>query len=360
MNNVKQFFSTDYFTARQKFLSATTATSLRSQFTGPQGQPLYTDISYLGPKDADNLMVLVSGTHGVEGYCGSAAQLAFLHSPLADSAKKSIGILLIHALNPYGFAWDRRVTAEGCDLNRNFLDFTQPIPENDEYRQLANYLIPPDISPAGLADAESHIKRFRQQFGEHVFQSARKRGQYTHATGMFYGGRAPSESRQCLEKIVADYQIDARKQVVIIDYHTGLGPYGYGELQCETPSGMKGYQRALKIFGPSVTSPELGTSSSVHIIGTQDEFWQRILGDRHTYVCLEFGTYDQEKSREVLRNDHWLFTYKPEEADSERGRLIRSATRHQYYPELDDWQEMVIFRCNQIHAQAVSSLCLAE
>jgi hypothetical protein len=45
------------------------------------------------------------------------------------------------------------------------------------------------------------------------------------------------------------------------------------------------------------TSPDLSTSSSVVIFGSQDEYWQRILGDRHTYVACEFGTYNPERAR---------------------------------------------------------------
>ncbi|WP_404294943.1 DUF2817 domain-containing protein (plasmid) [Microvirga sp. RSM25] len=268
----------------------------------------------------------------------------------------SVAILLIHSLNAYGFAWDRRVTAEGCDLNRNFIDFSQALPENDGYERLADHLVPADISEEGLARAEKAIAEFRAEHGEKAFQSARKKGQYTRPDGMFFGGTEASEPRRILEQIFNDYEIAAREYVIIIDYHTGLGPYGYGELQCETASGIEGYRRASEIFGPSVTSPELGTSSSVEITGTQDEFWQRELGSRHTYVCLEFGTFSPEKGREVLRNDHWLFAYRRDQANTALGKEIRLAARSHYNPDLPDWQEMVIFRCHQVHRQALGAL----
>ncbi|ESY90377.1 DUF2817 domain-containing protein [Mesorhizobium sp. LNHC229A00] len=353
-------FSRTYFEARRRFLDLTEVRSYASSHKGPEDQSLYTDVAYLGDPGARNLLVSVAATHGVEGYCGSAAQLSLLGSDLVKKLEDTVGVLLIHAINPYGFAWDRRVTPEGCDLNRNFVDFTRPLPENPGYDELADHLVPADLTAEGLAAAERTIADFRAKNGEIAFQTARKKGQYTRPEGMFFGGTAPSEPRKVLEEIFTDYKISQRQSVVVVDYHTGLGPYGYGELQTETSSGMEGYRRALEIFGPSVTSPELGTSSSVEITGTQDEFWQRELGNRHTYVCLEFGTYSPDKGREVLRNDHWLFAYQAAQANTELGKRIRTATRDHYNPSRPDWQEMVVFRCGQIHRQAVAALTQAN
>ncbi|MBX4917460.1 M14 family metallopeptidase [Rhizobium bangladeshense] len=353
---MKSLFSDTYFEARTRFLDATKVQSYRSSHSGPEGQPLSTDVAYLGDPDADNLLVSIAGTHGVEGYCGSAAQLCLLRSQLADSLGGSVGILLIHALNAYGFAWDRRVTAEGCDLNRNFVNFSKPLPENPGYDELADQLVPSDLSAESLAVAEQAIAEFRATHGEAAFQTARKKGQYSRPEGMFFGGTRPSEPREILESICRDYRVAERQNVIIIDYHTGLGPYGYGELQTETSSGLEGYHRAFDIFGPSVTSPDLGTSSSVAITGTQDEFWQDELGSRHTYVCLEFGTFSPDKGREVLRDDHWLFAYHPDQANTEIGKRIRNATREHYNPARPDWQEMVLSRCDQVHRQALAAL----
>ncbi|MGY8639262.1 DUF2817 domain-containing protein [Bradyrhizobium sp. 14AA] len=350
-------FSGSYLEARQQFLAAApTCTSYPCSTKGPSGEALFTDAAYFGRRDARKLLVLISGTHGPEGYCGSAAQLAFLRAKLHEGLPASTAVLCVHALNCYGFAWDRRATAEGCDLNRNFVDFSKAVPPNPGYEELAEHLVPADNSKEGMQRAEAAIAAYRSRYGELNFQQARKSGQYTRPGGMFYGGSAPSEARRTLDQIVSDFNVAARDSVVIIDYHTGLGPYGYGELQCEQPSGLSGYERALNIFGPSVTSPDLGTSSSVAISGSQDELWQLALGDRHTYVCLEFGTYDADCAREVLRNDHWLFMHRPTEANSELGRKVREASKLHYYPQRPDWMEMVIWRSHQVHRQAIEAL----
>lgn len=352
-----RLFSNSYFEARDKFLGgAPKSKAYQSSSNGPAGEALFTDAAYLGPTTAKKVIVLVSATHGVEGYCGSAGQLLFLETKLQDELPPSTAVLLVHALNPYGFAWDRRVTAEGCDLNRNFVDFTEPVPINKGYEELAEHIVPADISEDGIRRAEAAIAAYQTEHGERNLVTAYSSGQYTKPGGMFYGGIKPTEARQTLEQIAMDFELASRDKVIIVDYHTGLGPYGYGELQCEQTSGMDGYERAVKIFGPSVTSLDLGTSTSVSIPGTQDAFWERALGDRHTYVALEFGTYPRPRGRIVLRNDHWLFMYKPDAADSEVGREIRNATKLQFYPQAQDWKEMVLWRAHQVHRQAMDAV----
>jgi hypothetical protein len=350
-------FSRAYQEARQKFLAAApNSRAYESSFKGPAGDTLFTDVAWFGPRDAKNVLVLVSGTHGVEGYCGSASQLLFLQAGFQNDLPPSTAALFVHALNCYGFAWDRRVTAEGVDLNRNFIDFSKPAPTNRRYAELAELVIPSQISPEAIREAEAAIKEYQKTNGEQAFLEGVVGGQYTHPGGLFYGGTEPTEARRTLERIVTDHDIASREQVIIVDYHTGLGPYGYGELQAEEPSGIPGYERAVKIFGSSVTSPHVGTSSSVPLPGCADAYWERILGDRHAYIALEYGTYPRPRARLQLRKDHWLFKYRPDAADTELGREIRKEGRAHYYPEFADWKEMVAWRSHQVHRQALAAL----
>ena len=45
---------------------------------GAEGEDLSCDVVWYGPDDAEYVMVLVSATHGVEGFSGSAAQTDWL------------------------------------------------------------------------------------------------------------------------------------------------------------------------------------------------------------------------------------------------------------------------------------------
>ncbi|WP_201840311.1 M14 family metallopeptidase [Microvirga zambiensis] len=355
LRDVSECFSETYFEAREKFLKlAASAISYASPARGPAGEELFTDVAWFGSPDARRVGVLISGTHGVEGYCGSAGQIDWMRRSGLESLRSDEAMLLIHAINPYGFAWNRRVTEEGCDLNRNFIDFTVPAPANPGYNELADYLVPREIEGPVFEAAENAIRKFREEKGEVAFQIARKSGQYMHPTGMFFGGFGPSHSRLTLEKIAETFDLKSRDMVVIVDAHTGLGPFGYGELQTEQPSGPSGYERALAMFGRSVTSPDLGTSSSVPIRGSIDEFWQRLLAEKHVYVALEFGTFDPENGRRVLREDHWIA--KNSNADPAIAEAIRLRLREHYDPRSIDWREMVLWRSRQVHRQMLEGL----
>ncbi|MCK1727594.1 DUF2817 domain-containing protein [Bradyrhizobium sp. 142] len=355
-------FVPNYFDARRRFrdyvgeAAGAEAAIYPSPARGPRGEELSTDVAWFGDRRAAKVGIMISGTHGVEGYCGSAAQLDWLAGRGYERLQSDEAMLLIHAINPYGFAWDRRVTQEGCDLNRNFVDFRAPLPLNEGYDLLADSLVPRELDGPLFVAAEATIEQFRTIHGELAFRKARTSGQYRHPTGMFFGGLGPTVARQTLERIVSDYGIESRQFVLILDYHTGLGPYGYGELQCEQASGLSGYQRARTIFGASVTSPDLGTSSSVVLNGTQDDYWQRLLVDRHVYVCLEFGTYPPEAARPLLRADHWLFAYGRENIEKDVGHEIRRRVKQHYFPESADWKEMVLYRSRQVHRQMIEGL----
>src|SRR3546814_13759815 len=95
------------------------------------------DAAYYGAADARSLLVLTSAMHGEEGYCGSGCQVALLDDQtLLDKAQAGgIGILLIHAVNAYGFSWGHRTTEDNIDLNRNLCDFSKPRSEERRVRK---------------------------------------------------------------------------------------------------------------------------------------------------------------------------------------------------------------------------------
>src|SRR5437762_13226908 len=114
-------FATSYSEARDKFLAAACvagATTYRydNPRKGPGGEALSTDVARLGPDDANKVVVTISSTHGVEGYCGSGFQVDWLASVGASGLPEGTAALFVHAINPYGFAWAGRVTEGGNGL----------------------------------------------------------------------------------------------------------------------------------------------------------------------------------------------------------------------------------------------------
>lgn len=127
-------FSGDYSALRARFLAAarTAGASLVEYLHplhGPDGERLATDVAYLGRNDARKLMVLISGTHGVEGPFGSACQTAWLSQNTPWQLPDDTAVLAIHLINPWGTAWSRRVNEDNVDLNRNFIDWQKAPPK---------------------------------------------------------------------------------------------------------------------------------------------------------------------------------------------------------------------------------------
>src|SRR5436190_545946 len=131
-------FAADYSEARDKFLGAARVANAKVErfdnpSKGPKSESLSTDVARIGPDDAQKIVVTISSTHGVEGYCGSGVQVDWLANVAAAGLPKGTAALFVHAINPYGFAWNRRVTEEGNDLNRNYVDHSKPYPINKGY-----------------------------------------------------------------------------------------------------------------------------------------------------------------------------------------------------------------------------------
>jgi hypothetical protein len=356
-------FASDWAEARTKFLEAASRAGavLRSwpnPNRGPRGEALATDTAWLGPRQASRVLVVISGTHGVEGFCGSGPQVGLLRGDAGLALPPDTAVLLIHGINPHGWAWLRRVTEENVDLNRNWVDFSQPLPVNPGYAELHRHYLPPSLEPGVLAAADAAIAAYAATHGAHAERVAGSSGQYTHPDGLFYGGDGPTWSRRTSEAILADCLPRAR-HVAIVDMHTGLGPYGYGEPICNHAPGGERVRRARAWWGDSVTEPLLGTSSSQEKWGLTEFGYERCLAHADiAFVALEFGTYPPARGLAVLRADHWLHAYG--DPASPLAATIREATRDHFYPPHDDWKEMVLFRSWQVWRQALAGLAAAS
>jgi len=150
-----------------------------------------------------------------------------------------------------------------------------------------------------------------------------------------------------------------RKLIAVVDYHTGLGPFGYGEPICGHASQGEATRRARAWYGPSLTEPALGTSSSVPKVGLSEFGWEWTCGDRVTHISLEFGTFAPPIVRAALRDDHWLHSYTNLDWDAPETRQIKKRMRNTYFPDTADWREMVLFRSRQVIDQVVSGLAAA-
>lgn len=359
-------FSASYPDARQRFalshqrLSAQLVRSLHSYnhpLTGPRQEALGCDVLQLGQSDTpQQLLVLISGTHGVEGFAGSAIQsdcLPLLEQILQRHA--TLGVVMIHAFNPWGFAWLRRYDHEGIDLNRNFIDFAAPLPDNTDYDRLHGRILQSVGDDAALT--ADKLPLLWQDTDRVTFTGAVTRGQYRHPDGLFYGGNAASWSRTILEQVTAAPVFASARRIAVIDLHTGLGPYGYGEVINDHPVHTAGFDLAGKWFGDNAQSTVLGESVSGLKQGLLDYHWHRVIGERGCFVTLEYGTHASSRLLLAMINEqvlHNRITETGAERDTAHEQIQQ--LKHFFYPAETSWQQQVLFRGRQVIAMALEGI----
>ena len=352
-----QYFATDYAEARSKFLAAAESRSATVwQFEHPQrgsrGQLIATDIAWLGAPDALNIVVVGSATHGVEGYCGSGCQTGFLAENWAARLPDRTALVLVHAQNPHGFAHERRVNEDNIDLNRNFVDFADGPPDSPGYAELHPALVPAAWSGEQRATAEAAIEAYVEREGLAAFQQVCSRGQYTHPDGLFYGGTGPSWSRVTIERF-ARTRLAGAARIALLDFHTGLGPRGYGEIIGRGGPGDPQYERSIAWYGPDVRSAVIGNSASVRLSGTIDFGYRRACPkSEHTAITLEFGTLPLEEVFAAIRADNWLYARGEAEASS-FFKPIKEQIRTAFYGEDSQWKADIWARGQEILERAL-------
>jgi hypothetical protein len=340
-------FARNYNAARALFREAAAAAGAEldtyvSPAVGPAGGELATDTAWLGPREADAVLVIMSGTHGVEGFCGSGAQVDFLRRNEIANYPAGTAVLLLHAVNPYGFAWLRRVNEDNVDLNRNWIDFDEVLPANAEYDMLRKAICPSIWTPDSPLMQDRVLSDYARCHGFAGLQSAISSGQWADPTGVFYGGKSPTWSRRTQAAIFDRHLMD-RRRVTILDLHTGLGPPGFCERILTTPAGSPANRLAADWFGAGLASPAAGTSSSATIKGDGLSHAVGNLAARGVEVvalALEYGTVPIIAMLDAVRADAWLHVHG--DVSSPVGSLIKTQLRDAFYVDDDIWRGMVI------------------
>jgi len=359
MMRISDCFSADYASARSAFRAAAASAgaaleSYHNPATGPEGAALGCDTARLGSPQAERLLILLSGTHGVEGFLGSGIQVGLLQSGLARELPQEIGLLLIHAINPGGFAWLRRVAEGNIDLNRNFIDHRRPAPANPGYEQLRDSICPAEWTEEARAAADAELAAYGAVHGAAALQAAVTSGQYVDPRGVFYGGQQPCWSNRTLRQILARHGAWL-SHAAFIDLHSGLGPYGVGEIMNNHAPGHGGYQRVADWFGGEATSGETGNSSSAPVSGdTTVAFDETLPRAGLSGITLEYGTLPIKDMLDALRADNWLHVHG--RLDSSAGRAIKAEIREAFYPDRDDWKAMVWERAADVTRRMAKGL----
>lgn len=306
-------FPGDYGSARRAFLSAAgPAFEIRSYpiaAPGPQGEPLHIDAAYAGADEPGTLLVLTSGTHGVEGPVGSALQLLFLAEHARQFESGPYGLLLVHALNPFGFAHGRRVNENNVDLNRNALE-SFPGPANIAYCALNPWLNP--AHPSARTDGFwPGVLWHSLRLGPAGLRQAIAGGQYEFPRGLFFGGHERQESIGILETILSARRYRHTQRVVHLDLHSGLGRRGRLHLFPEHPFASGARQRWRQAFGDSwIGSDQTAPGGGYTTHGGISGLTQRVFRDREVLsAVLEAGTLPAARVLRALREENCRFIH---------------------------------------------------
>jgi hypothetical protein len=257
------FFPHDYLDSRTRFIDQ--AKSLLANHPGELSEfkiPSQTDadltiqsVYFKAKAKPAHLLVITSGVHGPEAYTGSAVQQLFMQKIFPQIQRDDVGVLLVHAINPFGFKYHRRGTEKNINLNRGFSLHPEIFKTaNQSYGNLSWLLAP--TSPAGHPRLNFFEKLFHVlalaasgRLSINEFSRAAAGGQYQFANGIEFGGNEFTPQveimRGLLIRTAAPY-----RNLLFLDIHTGLGDRGRLHLITNQNIDSKDKELIAKILDP--------------------------------------------------------------------------------------------------------------
>lgn len=345
-------FIEDYATARSAFINAAKKKSALIQtyqhpLTGPQGEALATDVAILGNPQASNFLFITSATHGIEGFYGSSIQTGWLNS-LKEPCEQDLTVVLIHAINPHGFAHCRRVTENNVDLNRNFIDFASLPAKNQAYAELLSNIIPKDWHGEKLEASNNFLDLVKKTEPTKYFHALYS-GQYFDPQGMSFGGLQPTWSNKTLWNILDS--VYPQKKVAWIDLHTGYGDYLNIDIYSSTANDPH-HKRVMDWYQSLANVVSLPYPLTGCLINAVIQHYKTL---EVTGMVIECGTLPLPlQPINNIRAEHWLYQYG--DLTSELAKKIKQDFKNTFYPQQLEWREHVWHNTMAIINQAINRL----
>jgi hypothetical protein len=337
---------TDYHRSRELFSDAAEKAGLRTfRVRVPyENQPeLFIDFA-LGKRDPERALVLLSGTHGIEGYAGAQIQREILGG-LPEGGPT---LLFVHAVNPYGMALYRRANGNNVDLNRSF---NRTEVSNPDYDYFDAYLNPRSGLGFYTGAAMGLVQRFR--LGKNRTRQAVAAGQMHAPHGIFYTGRGVQREVKLVQDVLRTH-LAGVKHLSVIDLHTGLGEWG-GEMlfvDHDREADSPGYFEAC--FGRKCDVPDPSAGAySIH--GRISDAYREALPDARMRYCLqEFGTLSAGKVLGALRRENFDWRFRP--PGTPPPDSVRAAMLEAFLPSDSTWRENMVALGTQRWSQARKTL----
>lgn len=354
-------FSETYMEARTKFRILAAKAGAQLYKIDIIGEEYTTDIAVVEGSQP-GLVVHMSGVHGIEGYAGSAIQLAWLQQQQQDLSKQQDRptVILIHAVNPYGMAHYRRVNENNVDLNRNaLLNFEHALsrhPNLVHYQDFSTAFNPTSLVSV-LPTLMIHILRF----GVQKLKTAMVTGQYHDPKGIFFGGQSlqPSLSKLYefmeiwLHERMHHHPNNGTGSVTWIDVHTGLGRSGEDTMLLH---GAATKEDGALVFDGSFI-PGLHQEGNEVLrgyeltIGFCEPYFQRLFDKTAWLVTQEFGTKSVVMVGLALVLENMYYHHAP--ASMNKGKaLLQSA----FYVRTPEWRRAILTKGLRVLDQGIQRL----
>lgn len=353
-------FPSDYRTSRSEFRDSAhrlgwSHMSQSIDGTGPAGEDLTIDVAASPNTDADCVLIVTSGLHGVEGPFGAAVQLAAMRTWMKERRPPAgVRCVFLHALNPYGYAWGRRFDEQNIDPNRNFLlggeQYTGSPGGYKDFDALLNPKQPPsrwDLFPV-------RAWWLKQLYGLPALKQALVVGQYEYPRGIFFGGHGPCQTHVALRERLREW-IGPATRAIHLDYHSGLGRYGTYKLLLDIPLSPHLTERMDRWFGVG-TYEEDNPNGVAYLPRGSFGRWcvAQQLADEYLYLVAEFGTFGSVPMMAGVRAEnqahHWG---RPDGANE---MVAKARLKELFCPSDPAWRQRVLNQGLELVQRAAAGL----
>jgi Protein of unknown function (DUF2817) len=340
-----QWFSHTVSEAHGKFLDASAAVGcvveeVLHPMTGPGGEALYSAIAEVGPVDAANVLLCISGIHGIEGYFGSALQCDALthHAELLELPADTKAVF-IHLVNPWGTAWSSRENEDNVELLRGNYYCHHPKPPNPifvDFFETMRYRTIKSIDE--FMDGRLDVAQLLARYEVGALMAAIVDGQDTHPDAITFVGNGPTWSKRLIDRVVRE-RCDAARRILVLDLHTAVGPPGETVVFTgHLPGSPKDVMVRAWFDGDLWPWPEY--------LELYDWVGELVPGADVVSVTCEAGTEQLGPADQyIFPLDVWIKTYGDRTDPSASPHLERY--RRFFYPETPEWM-----RSSHAHGRA--------
>jgi hypothetical protein len=266
----------------------------------------------------------------------------------------TVRCVFLHALNPFGFAWRRRVNEGNVDLNRNMLR------EGETYRGCPSgygrldALLNPPRPPSALEPVTLKLMCAIARYGMPALKEAVASGQYDYPMGVFYGGGRPTATNDVLAAHFDRWLGDARS-VAHLDFHTGLGKWATYKLLIDHALTEARRERLGRWFGSDSFECVEDSQTAYPVRGSFGAWCvSRQMTRDYTFAAAEFGTATPLRVLRGLRAEnqahHW-----GQEGGTATERT-KPALVELFCPSSVQWRTRVLAQGAEIVRRAVEGL----